>query len=383
MTKEKMTPEEAVETAMVEETTATTKKATKKATAKAAKAPEAEITTENAPEPEKVEETAPEKKRAKRPPYNGALEITSIPNFVDDGNDLVSAQMPGEIQRQEIKEVEELIKRKQVVFGKIYGVQTLKDGVVISLKYKNVRVIVPAEDFFAYSQMKDMEGNNKEEKMRRFRQKASHMLGGNVSFMMLAVDYDESGAPFVVASRRRAMDVAREKYFFGPNASVRLGTAAKASIISAGPRYVTVECLGVETVIGTGGLTAFDYVADPSKDDRFKVGTGLMVAVEELELDMEAREIKEIRFSHSLIERLDSNVPQVNEGMINGRYDATIVAVLPKHYVVIIKGEKIRGLVAIENLTGATKGETGDDIALLVTKISKEKNLVIGNAIKN
>ena len=50
-----------------------------------------------------------------------------------------------------------------------------------------------------------------------------------------------------------------------------------------------------------------------------------------------------LSLSHALIERSEAKVEMANEKMMNGRYIASVVAVLPKYYVVIIKGLKVRG----------------------------------------
>ena len=76
---------------------------------------------------------------------------------------------------------------------------------------------------------------------------------------------------------------------------------------------------------------------------------------------------------------------QVSDRLINGRYAATVVAVLPKYYVIIINGLKIRGLVP--KASGYVYGENtqliaGDNIIMLVTGVNEEKNLVIGRCLR-
>ena len=247
------------------------------------------------------------------------------------------------------------------------------------MKRDTLRIVIPAEDFFYHSDMKDIEKATDDERFIRYRRKASHMLEAAVSFLPKGIGYDEDGIPFVIASRKQAMDKLQELHFFGPRADVHVGSVAKASIVSTGPRYVTVECLGVESVIGTGGLSAFAYIEDASQE--FHVGEGLMVAVEKLDVDKENRTI-DISLSHALIERSEAKVEMANEKMMNGRYIASVVAVLPKYYVVIIKGLKVRGLIPLENYNGVDPLLVGDDVVMLVTGINKERNMAIGRCIK-
>ncbi len=70
--------------------------------------------------------------------------------------------------------------------------------------------------------------------------------------------------------------------------------------------------------------------------------------------------------------------------MLNGRYMATIVAVLPNYYVAIITGLKIRGLIPVNGgYVGTDSLIVGDNVVMLVTGINEEKNLVIGRCMKS
>ena len=301
-------------------------------------------------------------------------------HILDDGNDLVMANMPVDTQRREIRQMEMAIAAGTVCYGRIIAVEEVDHKYVrIIVKRDTLRIVIPAEDFFYHSDMKDIEKATDDERFIRYRRKASHMFEAAVSFLPKGIGYDEDGIPFVIASRKQAMDKLQELHFFGPRADVHVGSVAKASIVSTGPRYVTVECLGIESVIGTGGLSAFAYIEDASQE--FRVGEGLMVAVEKLDVDKENRTI-DISLSHALIERSEAKVEMANEKMMNGRYIASVVAVLPKYYVVIIKGLKVRGLIPLENYNGVDPLLVGDDVVMLVTGINKERNMAIGRCIK-
>lgn len=332
-----------------------------------------------APEATETEQAQPEKSKE-------LFTITKLGAELSDGNDLITADMPGSNQKAEIARMERAIKDHAVCYGRVIGVEVYnRTEVRIVIKRDTLRVIVPAEDFFAYSQMKDIDKESAEKKLERYRRKAAHMLtppGAVVSFTPKAMGYDNNGVPFVVASRKESMETLQNKHFFGPKANAAVGNVAKASIISVGPRYVTVECLGLEVVIGTGGLSAFAYIEDASQE--FHVGEGLMVAIEKLSVDKENHKVN-IVLSHALVERLEAKVEQVSDRLINGRYAATVVAVLPKYYVIIINGLKIRGLVP--KASGYVYGENtqliaGDNIIMLVTGVNEEKNLVIGRCLR-
>lgn len=318
--------------------------------------------------------------RTEKNPYTGA-NITKLGPAISDENDLVVAEMPGANQRAEIAKMERAIKESKICYGKVIGTElTNHSKLNIVVKRDTLRIVIPAEDFFAHSALKDMEKESEKNKLIRYRRKAAHMFGAAVSFIPKGMGYDENDVPFIVASRKSAMDKLQELHFFGPNADVSVGSVVKASIVSTGPRYVTVECLGLEVVIGTGGLSAFTYIEDASQE--YHTGDGLIVAVEKLYVDKENHKVT-AELSHSLVERLEAKVETVSDKMLNGRYMATIVAVLPNYYVAIITGFKIRGLIPVNGgCVGTDSLIVGDNVVMLVTGINEEKNLVIGRCLK-
>ena len=322
-------------------------------------------------------EAAPVEERTSRAPKT----IQLLDGVIDDGNDMVTADMPGVRQNAEIQRMMQDIRRKNVCYAAVKGLEVNGDQVRIILKRDTLRIVIPAEDFFHFSQLKDIEQASAEEKFLRYRRKASHYFKGVVSFMPLAMGEDEeTGVPFVIASRQQAMEKLQRIHFFSRNADVKVGSVAKASIISSGPRYAIVECLGVESVIGSGALSAFSYIDDVSEE--FKPGMGLMVAVESLNVDR-AKHTIDIALSHSLIERSQAKVETVSERMINGRYDATVVGSNDKFYFVIIEGMKIRGIVPKDFFYGTGELVRNDAVVFLVTGINKERNMLIGRCIKS
>ena len=322
-------------------------------------------------------EAAPVEERTSRAPK----KIQLLDGVIDDGNDMVTADMPCVRQNAEIQRMMQDIRRKNVCYAAVKGLEVNGDHVRIILKRDTLRIVIPAEDFFHFSQLKDIEQASAEEKFLRYRRKASHYFKGVVSFMPLAMGEDEeTGVPFVIASRQQAMEKLQRIHFFSRNADVKVGSVAKASIISSGPRYAIVECLGVESVIGSGALSAFSYIDDVSEE--FKPGMGLMVAVESLNVDR-AKHTIDIALSHSLIERSQAKVETVSERMINGRYDATVVGSNDKFYFVIIEGMKIRGIVPKDFFYGTGELVRNDAVVFLVTGINKERNMLIGRCIKS
>lgn len=333
----------------------------------------AAVTTEVETEkPEMTQQTA-----QARPAYDVNIPKT-LGRVLDDGNDLVFAEMPRKIQDAELDAMKRAIRNKQIKYCKVSGVENGvdKNTVIIAAKSGTLRVVFEAPDFFAYSGMKDIDLETEENKTIRYRRKASRMLGAVVSFIPMALGETDDGIPFVVASRKASMEALQEQHFFAENADAAPGVVAKASIVSTGPRYVTVECLGVETTLGTGALSAFEYIEDASQ--KFHVGDGLYVAVQEMDIDKEKRVINTLRLSHSLVERLSASVEKVNQNMRGNRYLSTVVAVTNSYYIVVIDGFKIRGLVPLTDYIGEEKLAVGDKVSMLVKNVAEDKNMVIG-----
>ena len=346
--------------------------------------PETEEAVAQAAEPVDAEPAEQAKKPAKtkKPAYNSSWP-KRVGKMLDDGNDMVEAVDPAEAQRREITEMQKHIKAKDILHARVYGVEPAKDGkaVTVVAKFGTLRVVFDAVDFFAYSNMKDMDKDDMTTRMQRYVRKGARMLNSVVSFIPVEIGKDGAGCPFVIGGRAIAMEALQDKYFFGEKALAEKGSQAKAVVLAAGPRYITVECLGVEAVMGSGSLSAFEFLSDVS--ERYKPGDGLYVIIEKLEIDKANRTV-DVRFSHSLLERMTADVPEVSENMKHSRYIATVLHETDKYFIVCIDGLKVRGIVPKE-YAKTTPGDpitVGCHVAMLVNNIDKERNMVIGSCMK-
>jgi hypothetical protein len=320
--------------------------------------------------------------KAKKPAYNSSWP-KHVGKLLDDGNDMVEAVDPAEAQRREIVEMQKNIKAKTILHARVYGVEPAKDGkaVTIVAKHGTLRVVFDAVDFFAYSNMKDLDKDDQATRMQRYVRKGARMLNSIVSFIPVDMGKDAAGCPFVIGGRAIAMEALQDKYFFGEKPLAEKGSRAKAVVLAAGPRYITVECLGVESVMGSGSLSAFEFLSDVS--ERYKPGDGLFVIIEKIEIDKENRTV-DVRFSHSLLERMTADVPEVSENMKKSRYIATVLHETDKYFIVCLDGQKIRGIVPRE-YAKTTPGDpitVGCHVAMLVNNIDKDRNMVIGSCMK-
>ena len=338
---------------------------------------------EDAPD-ENVQEIAEEAPAAADP------VVPIKPRYIDSGNDMIQAMSPEIVQAQDEDEMRRAIRQHHVLHGRVIGIETMGDSIKIVVRRKTMRVIFVPEDFFEMSVMKGMEETtSKQERVRRYTRKANRMLGAIVSFVPREVGYFEDTdafgrtvkIPFVVASRAEALRQLQNRFFFHPTEQTRVtvNSATTASVLSAGPRYVIVEAFGVETSMGAGALSAYEFIEDAAK--RYPIGSGIPVAVDSLNIDMEHHKV-DLHVSHATLERMEAKVETVNESMINARYLATIVSVTDRYYHAILNGMKIRGVVPKNANISNEMLSVGDQVSLLVRYINKEQNLVIGGCRK-
>lgn len=299
--------------------------------------------------------------------------------IADDNDIVVEAESAGVNQKLDIAEIQHCIDTGSITYAKVVGVETVDEKIRIILKRKTIRIVIPAEDFFACSIMRDIENDTPENRFIRYRRKASHMFGAAVSLVPIAIDYTEDDVPFVVASRRLAMETNQDLHFFGPNPDAHVDAVAKASIITVGPKYIIVECLGVESIINVGALSAFYFIDDVRH--HFKIGESIKVKITKLEVDSKKRKI-DISLSRAEVERAEAHVECANESMMKGRYQAKITNVRDEYYVAVLNDFKINALIRKENVVNGDVLEKNDDVILLVTGVNIEKNFVLGSCLK-
>ena len=175
---------------------------------------------ESVAEQEAVEAQTPaedeEKAAPAAPARHAPQKIELVGSIIDDGNDMVFADMPGVRQNAEIARMKQDIHRRNICYAAVKGVEVTRDEkILIILKRDTLRIVIPAEDFFHFSQLKDIDQASAEERFLRYRRKASHYFKGVVSFLPLDMgEDDDTGVPFVVASRKQAMEKLQSRHFF-------------------------------------------------------------------------------------------------------------------------------------------------------------------------
>lgn len=337
---------------------------------------EAKEATEAAPADEGVDEEVNEVPRATRRFNDDDLAIGA---FIDDGNDMLHVDMPEDRRARDLAEMRRCVADnkhgpRRFLQGKVFGVRPVQNGsAVVEVSRGTLRVMIPAEDFFYFSLMKGIEENDATTRQRRYLRKAKLMNGAIINFCPYMEAKSEDGEVVFAGSRQDAMQLQRNRHFFGRNADVQNGSRAIASILSSGPDYVIAEALGVETSIGAGALSAYEYIDDVSK--KFHVGEGIPVVIEDLNVDNENGTVS-MRMNRAILERRANPAMNIHSLARNGAYGATVTSVQDNYYRLIVDVGNIQARVA---RTASDELLTrGDRVTLLVYGYDDERNYVWG-----
>ena len=337
---------------------------------------EAKEATEAAPTDEGVDEEVNEVPRATRRFNDDDLAIGA---FIDDGNDMLHVDMPEDRRARDLAEMRRCVADnkhgpRRFLQGKVFGVRPVQNGsTVVEVSRGTLRVMIPAEDFFYFSLMKGIEENDATTRQRRYLRKAKLMNGAIINFCPYMEAKSEDGEVVFAGSRQDAMQLQRNRHFFGRNADVQNGSRAIASILSSGPDYVIAEALGVETSIGAGALSAYEYIDDVSK--KFHVGEGIPVVIEDLNVDNENGTVS-LRMNRAILERRANPAMNIHSLARNGAYGATVTSVQDNYYRLIVDVGNIQARVA---RTASDELLTrGDRVTLLVYGYDDKRNYVWG-----
>lgn len=337
---------------------------------------EAKEVPEAASADEGIDEDGSEAPRATRRFNDDDLAIGA---FIDDGNDMLHVDMPEDRRARDLAEMRRCIadnKRgpRRFLQGKVFGVRPVQNGsAMVEVSRGTLRVMIPAEDFFYFSLMKGIEENDATTRQHRYLRKAKLMNGAIINFCPYMEAKSEDGEVVFAGSRQDAMQLQRNRHFFGRNADVQNGSRAIASILSSGPDYVIAEALGVETSIGAGALSAYEYIDDVSK--KFHVGEGIPVVIEDLNVDNENGTVS-MRMNRAILERRANPAMNIHSLARNGAYGATVTSVQDNYYRLIVDVGNIQARVA---RTASDELLTrGDRVTLLVYGHDDKRNYVWG-----
>ncbi len=301
-----------------------------------------------------------------------------IGDFIDDGNDMLKVDMPEDRRARDLAEMRRCVLITSVRRAASCRAESLAcvrsvGSAVVEVTRGTLRIMIQAEDFFHFSQMKGIENDDDATRQRRYLRKAKLMNGAIINFCPYMEAESEDGEVVFAGSRQDAMQLQRNRHFFGRNADVKNGSRAAASILSTGPDYVIAEALGVETSIGAAALSAYEYIDNVA--EKYHVGDGIPVVVEDLHVDAENGTVS-LRLNRAILERRANPAMNIHSLARGGAYGATVTSVNDRFYRLIVDSGNIQARVA---LTSSDELLTrGDRVTLLVYGYDEKRNYVWG-----
>ena len=288
-------------------------------------------------------------------------------------------------QEDDIEQIKLAIKNERILEGTFASVSPGNERAVISLFWRTLRVEIDGDDFFYYSDFKDMESSTVPERVTRQVQMASRYsdsVGDRIiGFVPLEIRQEEDGYPVVRGSRRKRMAIKRDLYFFSPKPLAQVGSRSMASIVTRNPNFIRVEAFGCETVMGRGSLSAFEYIGDLEDCDRFSVGSRLEVAITGLETDMGTDTVR-LKLSHRAVELARGKVEKVSRDMIGQRFSANVIRTSGDHYILMLNGYRKRALVHRNGYKSEGVLRNGDRVFFIADGVDEERDLLVGRCIK-
>lgn len=326
------------------------------------------------PATEQAEAGKPARRRAAREPVR-------LKKTIATANDMVEVETPEDRRAKDIDEIRRAIKQERILTAKVDGVEPFGGDNARIIGHRNsLKVVFEAKDFFHFSNMAGIEEASDAVRQQRYLRKARQMTEASVVFVPLLLSVDEeTGMPFVVASRMMAMAVQREHHFLGEHADIEKGVRTTATVISTGPAYAIVEALGVETTIGAAHLSAYEYIEDVSKCVRN--GDGIEVMVTDFAVDRETGKIS-LRVSRAELERQLTPVETISSVRRGGVYSATVLLATEKMYKVVLNGFKILGYISRSANISDEMLHPGDAVNMMVHGHDYEKGYVWGGCHK-
>ncbi len=314
-------------------------------------------------------------------PFSGRMELGEV---IDPGSELLR-KAPPVSQKRDIEYVKGAVRSRKILHGIYTSVRQVDGIAVISLFWKTLRVVIAGDDFFAYTEMKDIADASPSDRAARYVQMAGRYSDRKgdavIGFVPLEVVLDTDGVPYVVGSRKQAMDIKRNMYFFSKDRPGKVGSRAMGSIVTRNPGFLRVEAFGCETVIGRGSLSAYEYIRDLEKMDRFAVGNALEVAITDLHADPRTGQVK-LKLSHASVELEEGVQETVSEAKIGERFSANVIAVTNDHYVLMLNGYRKRALVRKSAARSDIPLAVGDRVAFIADEVSPERDLLMGRCIR-
>lgn len=162
----------------------------------------------------------------------------------------------------------------KILTGIVSGIETLENGnIVCAVDFEGVRVLVPGSEMFMDSWTEETTPPI------RYQVRLSRCLGATIDFMLSGIDFPHRAA---VGSRRAALKQRQARYYAANR--VKVGSRVACRVIGVGNNRITVEALGVDSIIPASQLS-WEWFSDVS--DLYATGDLVVAKVMAIDRDEE------------------------------------------------------------------------------------------------
>lgn len=299
-------------------------------------------------------------------PVNARRQSTPILT-VEVGDDVETEESRDDIIWHEIHNA---YRTRRMLTGMLSGIEQMENGkTVVIVEYKGFRILIPLKEMMLLTETPTTRRQHAEMLLRQVKL-LGNMLGAEIDFLIRGID---SNTRSVVASRKDAMLLKRQKFYFDINADGRQhiyeGRVVQARVIAVGEKAVRVEVFGIECSIRAREL-AWNWVGDVH--DHYCVGDKVLVRInkvqgsspDDLQIEADIRSLKKNTALENLRKcrvqsRYAGRVTDVHKGVVFIRLNNGANAIAHTCYDYRMPGKK-------------------DEVSFAVTKLDEEQCVALG-----
>ena len=267
-------------------------------------------------------------------------------------------------------EIHNAYRTRRILTGTISGIEQMENGkTIVAVEYKGFRILIPLKEMLILLEETTTRRQYADMILRQVKL-LGNMLGAEIDFLVRGID---SNTRAVVASRRDAMLLKRQKFYFDINADgnrhIYEGRIVQARVVAVGEKAIRVEVFGIECSINARDLT-WHWMGDAH--EYYSVGDKVLVRVQsvkgdspaDLRITADIRSITQNTIQENLKKcRVQSKyvgkVTDVRKGVVYIRLNNGVNAIAHTCYDYRMPGKK-------------------DEVSFAVTKLDEEKGVALG-----
>lgn len=263
-------------------------------------------------------------------------------------------------------ELQNAYRSRRILSGILGGIEESGESSIAIVYYKDFRVVIPVDEMMLNLTENEGYGDMKTRQLRIL----NNMLGCKVDFVILGID---NAAQSVVASRKQAMLMKRNKFFFGENGlspMVTEGRIVQARVIAVAEKVVRLEIFGVECSVPARNLS-WEWIGDAR--EQFHIGDEVLAQVTSIQCNPETKEVNLEADMKSITK--NEVLEKLSRCKVQGRYSGRVTDV---HKGAIFIKLDIGVNALAYNCTDHRIPGKHDDVSFVVTRIDQERGVAVG-----